>query len=222
MRMRRKKNLGQRLEGCGEYLITLPRRNLDSRCDEAVDLLDCHKIFDNNNEIQIEIGCGKGRFITGIAKKNPQINFFAIEKSDNVIVEACEKAINAGIRNVRFLNIGAEYLLRYFPRHSVGRIYLNFSCPYPKKGYANHRLTNPKFLEIYKQILKSDGEIHQKTDNQGLFEYSIENLTCCGFKLKNISLDLHNSGFENNTITEYEEKFAGLGKNIYRLEAFLQ
>lgn len=202
-------------------MLDLPRASLDSRCEADGCLLDCRKIFGNNNEIQIEIGCGKGRFITEIAKKNPEINFFAIEKSDNVIVEACEKVIDAGIKNVRLLNIGAEYLSRYFPKNSVSRIYLNFSCPYPKKGYANHRLTNPRFLEMYRQLLTSDGEIHQKTDNQGFFEYSVESLACCGYKLKNVSLDLHNSGFAENTVTEYEEKFAGMGKRIYRLEAFL-
>ncbi|MBO5410241.1 MAG: hypothetical protein J6A60_03165, partial [Clostridia bacterium] len=100
------------------------------------------------------------------------------------------------------------------------RIYLNFSCPYPKNRYANHRLTNPRFLKSYDIILKNGGEIHQKTDNTGFFEYSIEQLSGYGFALKNVSLDLHSSSFEGNIETEYEHRFASQGLPIYRLEAY--
>ena len=121
--------------------------------------------------------------------------------------------------NLKFLMGKAEYLEKFFPENSVERIYLNFSCPYPKETYKKHRLTHPVFLEIYKHILIPGGEIHQKTDNMKLFEFSIENLSQCGFKLKNISLDLHNSGFEGNIVTEYEKRFSEQGFPIYRLEA---
>jgi tRNA (guanine-N7-)-methyltransferase len=104
---------------------------------------------------------------------------------------------------------------------SIARIFLNFSCPFPKAAYATHRLTHLRFLEIYKRIMKKDAEIHQKTDNMHFFEFSLEQLSLGGFALKNISLDLHNSGFEGNIETEYEHRFASLGQPIYRLEAFI-
>ena len=117
-------------------------------------------------------------------------------------------AAKENLPNLKFLMGKAEYLEKFFPENSVERIYLNFSCPYPKETYKKHCLTHPVFLEIYKHILIPGGEIHQKTDNMKLFEFSIENLSQCGFKLKNVSLDLHNSGFEGNIVTEYEKRFS--------------
>jgi tRNA (guanine-N7-)-methyltransferase len=114
---------------------------------------------------------------------------------------------------------GAEYLLKYFPENSVERIYLNFSCPFPKARYAKHRLTSPIFLPMYKHILKNGCEIHQKTDNMHFFEYSLERYSELGFIMQNISLDLHKSNFEGNIITEYEKRFTDLGQPIYRVEA---
>ena len=101
------------------------------------------------------------------------------------------------------------------------RILLYFSCPFPKSGYATHRLTHNRFLEIYKRLLKKGGEIHQKTDNMHFFEFSLEQLSASGFALKNVSLDLHKSGYEGNIMTEYEEKFTSKGFPIYRLEAYI-
>ena len=101
-------------------------------------------------------------------------------------------------------------------------IFLNFSCPFPKKSHASHRLTSPTFLKLYKELLCENGEIHQKTDNQQLFEYSLEQLSQFGFALKNISLDLHNSDFKGNIVTEYEQRFVSLGQPIYRLEAHIK
>ena len=116
----------------------------------------------------------------------------------------------------------AEYLEKYIMPQSIARIFLNFSCPFPKAAYATHRLTHLRFLEIYKRIMKKDAEIHQKTDNMHFFEYSIEKYSELGFKMQNVSLDLHNSGFEGNIITEYEQRFLDLGQPIYRLEAINQ
>ena len=169
----------------------------------------------------MEIGCGKGRFICELAKRNPNTNFIAIEVNPNVLCGACSLAEQEGIDNVVFIKCGAEILTKYIRPASVSRIYLNFSCPFPKKAYENRRLTNVRFLEIYKEILSVDGDIHQKTDNMGFFEYSLEQYSLAGFKLRNVSLDLHNSGFENNIVTEYEKKFSEQGFRIYRLEAYL-
>ena len=137
-----------------------------------------------------------------------------------MIVDAAQSAIDAGVGNLIFLRGNAEYLDCFIPEHSIGLIYLNFSCPFPKNTYASHRLTHKGFLEIYKKLMTADGEIHQKTDNMHFFEFSLEQFSENGYGLKNISLDLHNSGFEGNIVTEYENRFASMGMPIYRLEAW--
>lgn len=223
MRMRKKKNLEQRLEGCQNNLIIIDRedRNFNS-AKTLKEYIDFEKIFGNKNPIYLEIGCGKGQFVCESAKRNPDINYIAVEKVANVIVSACENANRENIKNVVFIKCGAEYLPSIIKPETISRIYLNFSCPYPKKAYASHRLTAKPFLEIYSELLKKGAEIHQKTDNKGLFEFSIEQLSSFGFKLKNISLDLHNSDFEDNIVTEYEAKFVAEGLPIHRLEAYLE
>lgn len=220
MRMRRKKNLDERLEACGKvHLGWLTDYAAEQRGETQQITLDCQKIFGNNNPVHLEVGCGKGAFAVQAAKNNPNINFIAVEMARNVIVSAMELAIKENVPNLRFLMGKAEYLEKFFPNSSVERIYLNFSCPYPKETYKKHRLTHEVFLRIYKKILIPGGEIHQKTDNMKLFEFSIESLSQSGFKLKNISLDLHNSSFKGNIVTEYEKRFSDNGFPIYRLEA---
>lgn len=225
MRMRRKARLDERLADCeasGKLLIL----NVDDRhFQRAVvekEYLDFEGLFGNKNPVVLEIGAGKGQFCCELAKREPNINIVAVEKSSNVIVDAAEKAISLGLPNLVLLRCDAEYLEKYIPEKSVARIYLNFSCPFPKKSYAPHRLTHRKFLEIYKKILADGGEIHQKTDNREFFEFSVEELSQSGFALKNVSLDLHNSGFEGNIVTEYEQKFTEMGMPIYRLEAYIR
>lgn len=220
MRMRKKKHAADRLGACSEFILPLSEHEKDYReAENNPTYYDLHSIFGNDKPLHLEIGCGKGQFICELAKLNPDINYVAIEVCDDVAVLALEGAKNAKLKNVRFMVTGAEYLLKYFCESSVERIYLNFSCPYPKARYAKHRLTSPIFLPMYKKILKNGGEIHQKTDNMHFFEYSIEKYSELGFKLQNISLDLHNSDFEGNIITEYEKRFTDLGQPIYRLEA---
>ncbi|MBO5201087.1 MAG: tRNA (guanosine(46)-N7)-methyltransferase TrmB [Clostridia bacterium] len=220
MRMRKKKHAAERLEACSELILPLAPHEEDYRkAAENTAYYDIAEIFGNSNPLHLEIGCGKGQFICELARRNPDINYVAIEVCDDVAVLACEGIKNAGLQNVRFMVTGAEYLLKYFPDSSVERVYLNFSCPFPKARYAKHRLTSPIFLPMYRQILKSGGEIHQKTDNMHFFEYSIEQYSKLGFTLQNISLDLHGSDFEGNIITEYEKRFTELGQPIYRLEA---
>lgn len=222
MRMRRKNNLEQRLEACGDRIIYMDRDVLDFSVKDDKDIIDIAGIFGNDRPVELEIGCGKGQFIKELAKREPEKNFLAVELSSNVIVDAAESIISEGIENVRFMRGNARYLDCFLPEDSIGRIYLNFSCPYPKNTYANHRLTHADFLEIYKRLMKKGGEIHQKTDNMHFFEFSLEQFSQNGFGLKNVSLDLHKSDFEGNIVTEYEKRFSDQGFPIYRLEAYIR
>ncbi len=223
MRMRKKKHLDERLEDVKNilYISKCEDRNFNTAIN-VKDYLDIEKWFESANPLYLEIGCGKGKFAAEYAKSHPEINFLAVEKDPNVIVSACERAKAENIKNLRFLECPAEYLERHLKENSADMIFLNFSCPFPKNKYASHRLTSPRFLNIYKNLLKKNGEIHQKTDNMNFFEYSLEQFSNQGYQLKNISLDLHNSEFENNIETEYEAKFTALGQPIYRLEAFIK
>ncbi len=222
MRMRKKKNLEGRLEAVSEILFIsdIKDRNFNTAKDKK-EYIDFDGWFKEKRPLYLEIGCGKGKFALEFARKNPDINLIAVEKSGNVIVEACEKAMSLGLKNLKFIKCGAEYLEKYIRDKSIDRIFLNFSCPFPKNAYATHRLTHERFLSIYKNILKDGAEIHQKTDNIHFFEFSLESFSQCGFAFKNISLDLHKSDFEGNIETEYEQKFSSLGFPIYRLEAYL-
>lgn len=176
------------------------------------------ELFENDNPIHIEIGMGKGQFLSGLALRNPGINYIGIEKFTSVLLRGSEKISTLDINNVKLINIDALELNDIFEKNEVSLIYLNFSDPWPKNAHAKRRLTSERFLPIYNEILSSDGEIHFKTDNRLLFEYSIESLNNYGLLLKNISLDLHNSDFKDNIMTEYEERFSKYGP-IYRLEA---
>ena len=223
MRMRKKKHLEERLEAVGNYLFIsdIEDRNFNTAIKEK-EYIDLNEWFGTDKPIYLEIGCGKGKFACEYAKAHPEINLVAVEKSGNVLVEACETAKEENIENLRFIKMGAEYLEKYLKPQSVSRIFLNFSCPFPKAAYATHRLTHTNFLEIYKRLLKRGAEIHQKTDNMHFFEFSLEHFSGAGFALKNVSLDLHNSSFEGNIETEYEHRFASLGQPIYRLEAYIK
>ncbi len=220
MRMRRKKNLETHLDECGVYFTELHESTLDTR-EKSESFLNLDELFGRTAPLLLEIGCGKGGFAAKLAKRYPEFNILAVEKSKNVLLSACKDAMADEIPNLRFLCGGAEYLARHIKPHTVERIYLNFSCPFPKARHASRRLTAPAFLDVYKQLLSKDAQIHQKTDHPRFFEFSIENLTKAGFKLQNVSLDLHNSDFEGNIMTEYESRFVELGKPIYRLEAYL-
>lgn len=222
MRMKRKKNLDERIAASSDYLTIMKNESLNYNDAVKEDhLIDLTKLFGNGKPVVLEIGSGKGQFGCEYARRNPQRNILCVERNRNVLILAIDRARAMGLDNIRFLCGTAEYLPSYIDENSVEEIYLNFSCPFPKHRHIAHRLTNPRFLEIYKKILKPDGVICQKTDNMHFFEYSIEQFSACGFKLSNISLDLHNSDFEGNIVTEYENKFASRGFPIYRLEARL-
>lgn len=222
MRMKRKKNLDERISASSDYLVTMNNESLDF--NDAVNenhIIDFEELFGNSHSVYMEIGSGKGQFGCTFAKQNPDKNILCVERNRNVLILAIDMAREMGLENIRFLCGTAEYLPSYIKEKSVETIFLNFSCPFPKHRHIAHRLTNPRFLEIYKRIMKDDGVICQKTDNMHFFEYSLESFSSCGFKLGNISLDLHNSDFEGNIVTEYEEKFSSQGMPIYRLEARL-
>lgn len=211
MRLRKVKNAPERLkQNDNKYYIENP---LDYKGK-------WNTLFENNNPLHIEIGCGKGQFMMTLAKNNPDINYIAIEKFDSVLLRCLEKALEEDIPNLKLTIIDAAKITDYFDNNEVNRIYLNFSDPWPKTCHAKRRLTSPLFLEGYKNILTKDGEIFQKTDNRHLFEYSLESFNTNGFSLSNISLDLHKDieKYPDNITTEFEDKWSKLGP-IYRLEA---
>ncbi|WP_416151537.1 tRNA (guanosine(46)-N7)-methyltransferase TrmB [Salipaludibacillus sp. HK11] len=178
--------------------------------------------FDNKNPLYVEVGTGKGQFVTRMAEAHSEVNFIGIEKYESVLVTGVQRSVDCRQTNLRFLQEDVMNITDFFQKDEVDRIYINFTDPWPKNKHAKRRLTHEFFLEKYESILKKSGEIHFKTDNQALFEYSIESLTQYGFRLKNVSLDLHNSAMTGNIMTEYEQKFANKGMRIYRLEAYLR
>ncbi len=175
--------------------------------------------FNNNNPICIEIGMGKGDFIIGIAKKNPNINYIGIEMYDSVIVRAVQKLEDEKIDNLLLIRMDANYINDVFERE-VDTIYLNFSDPWPKERHAKRRLTSQTFLKKYDDIFKGNKKIFQKTDNIDLFSFSIESLSSYGYVLKNVTLDLHSKNDTENVMTEYEKKFKEKNVRICRLEAY--
>lgn len=179
--------------------------------------------FGNDHPIHIEVGTGKGQFIANMAKNNPNINYIGIEHFDNVVVSAVEKAIELGApSNLRLIRGNAEKLEEMFDKGEVALVYLNFSDPWPKARHEKRRLTFKTFLTRYRNVMPQGGEIHFKTDNRGLFEYSLVSMTNYGMQLLDVSLDLHADDVLDNVMTEYEEKFSAKGHPIYRLEAKYQ
>lgn len=181
-----------------------------------------NELFENDHPIHIEIGMGKGQFITGMAKAHPEINYIGVEMQVSVVSIALEKLIEQPLPNLKLLHVDGSALTEYFADSEVDQIYLNFSDPWPKKRHEKRRLTYKTFLAVDEQILRPNGEIHFKTDNQGLFEYSLASFSQYGMILKQVWLDLHQSQFEGNIMTEYEEKFSSKGQRIYRVEAQFQ
>ena len=175
------------------------------------------KLFNNSNPISLEIGMGKGDFIINMAIKYPDINFIGLEKYQSIIVRATQKLENLNLNNLKLICMDAKELNEVFAKE-IDTIYLNFSDPWPKQRHAKRRLTSDTFLPIYDSIFKKDKRIVQKTDNVGLFEYSIVSLSNYGYVIKDISLDLHNTSKEN-VMTEYEKKFSSQGIKINYLEA---
>lgn len=184
------------------------------------EFLPWRDIFKNNNPIHIEIGMGKGDFIITLAQNNPNINYIGIEMYSSVLIRAIEKASELNLQNLRFIRFDATNLRDIFEENSVEHIYLNFSDPWPKDRHARRRLTSDRFLNIYSLILIPDGVIEQKTDNVDLFNFSLESFRENSWEISAFSYDYHNEKFcVNNVLTEYEKKFADMGKPICYLKA---
>lgn len=199
MRLRNVKNAQDKIDSCS-YMI------------KKEDYPAC---FSNNQPLEIEIGCGKGDFIIEKAKQNPHINYIGIEKYASVLVSVVKKLENQTLNNLKFLCMDAKEIQEVF-FHSVEKIYLNFSDPWPKAKHAKRRLTSKEFLSLYDNTFKHEPMIEMKTDNVLLFTYSIESLSDYGYTLKQVTFDLQE---EDNIQTEYEKKFRKLGLPIYKLVA---
>ncbi|GEK89245.1 tRNA (guanosine(46)-N7)-methyltransferase TrmB [Alkalibacterium putridalgicola] len=206
MRLRHKPYAKEKLAEYDQYVVT-EALGLKGRWQER---------FGNENPIHVEIGCGKGQFIINMAKQHPEINFIGIELQTSVIVTALEKQIEEDLPNVQLLQANASDLAEYFEENKVDRIYLTFSDPWPKNRHEKRRLTYKSFLKVYETILNPEGELHFKTDNQKLFEYSLVSFSHYSAKLNEVYLDLHNSDVTDNVMTEYEEKFSKKGNRIYK------
>lgn len=209
MRMRKKKHGAERIEACSSLLI----RDISTLKDGF------EGIFDGNRPTHLEIGCGKGNFAVGMAKKYPDVNFIAMEKVPDVCCIALEKAMAAREErendNLRFLIGDAKLLAENVLPHSLNCIYLNFSDPWPKSGHAKRRLTHRSFLDIYKLLLKEDGILRFKTDNAGLFDFSMEEFAEYGAEILWHTRDLHSSEKNaDNVMTEYEKNFSEKGFSI--------
>lgn len=177
-------------------------------------------VFGNDHPIEIEVGMGKGKFIMDLAAAHPDVNYLGIERYSSVLLRALQKRAERDLSNIFFLCIDAKEMADYFTPGEVSRIYLNFSDPWPKDRHAKRRLTSPVFMEVYDSILKPDGVIEFKTDNRGLFEYSLESIPAAGWDILAHTFDLHRSDMaEGNVMTEYETKFASEGKPICKLVA---
>ncbi len=217
--MRRKNNLDKRLSGFGTLLTAADLSEKDMRVAAGIkDYIDYKAIFGNENPVYLEIGCGKGGFICGLAGRERNINFLACEKISNVLIVALERAKAEGLENIHFFNCAAQVLERYIPERSVAKIYLNFSDPLPKEGYKKQRLTHPRFLERYKKLLIDGGEIVQKTDNPELYEFSLESYAQSGYEILFKSEDW-DSVANGDVETEYERHFKEQGKKIHRIIA---
>lgn len=169
---------------------------------------------DSTREIYVELGTGKGDFITQIAERNPQINFIGLEVEATCVLAAARKVREHNLSNVRLIVFDVANIAELFAEHEVDRLYINFCDPWPKKRHAKRRLTHVRFLELYKKILKRGGEIFFKTDNRGLFDYSLEQFTLAGLEVRDVTNDLHAEEPPDNIRTEYENKFSAAGVPI--------
>ena len=177
-------------------------------------------MFKTTKELYVEIGMGKGQFITQMAMLHPEINYIGIEKYSSVLVRALDKFDREPLENLRFLRMDAEDILEFFDQGEISGIYLNFSDPWPKDRHAKRRLTSLPFLKRYERVLEHGGELQFKTDNRPLFDFSLKELDKAGWKLLDFTYDLHKDGpAPGNVMTEYEEKFFKLGNPICRFRA---
>ena len=205
MRMRKKPNLGARMERCGRYLIT----------DPAARRGHWRELKPDAKDVRLELGCGKGRFTAETAEQNPDTLYIALERVPDAMVIAMERCMEKGLNNVWFIDGDAALLRDYFAPEEIDRLYINFCDPWPSHKHARRRLTHENFLLLYRGILKVGGQIHFKTDNRDLFEYSLFQFPKAGYALSEVTRDLHANGI-SGVMTDYEEKFHQLGTPINR------
>ena len=206
--MRKKPNLIPRMERCGDVLIRDPEERRGR----------WRELMPEARELRLELGCGKGRFTAGTAAAEPDVLFLAIERVPDAMVIAMERAVAGGLKNVFFLEDDAARLPQLFAPGEVDRIYINFCDPWPGQRHAKRRLTGEGFLHIYRQVLKDGGQIHFKTDNRDLYEWSLFQFPKAGYALSEVTRDLHADGVRG-VMTDYEEKFHSLGTPINRCVA---
>ena len=209
MRMRRKRNLEPRMQRCAGLWIQDPEAYRGSWRE---------RLMPESTGLYLELGCGKGRFTCESAAAVPERLFVAVERVPDAMVIAMERAAEMGLSNVFFVDADAARLPEYFAPGEVGRIYLNFSDPWPANRTAKRRLTHPDFLERYRTVLCEGGEIHFKTDNKNLFEWSLFQFPKAGFSLREVTRDLHANGVQG-VMTDYEAKFHAMGQPICRCVA---
>lgn len=212
MRMRKKKNSESRLLACEKYLLNTDKLIADPASAMGV---ECDKVY-------LEIGAGKGGFACAMAERHSDAAYFAMERVTDCVVLCAEKASSGEfgeLNNLRFLIDTADNLMHIFPRGSVDAIFLNFSDPWSKKGYAKRRLTHRRYLAMYMNLLRDGGVLRFKTDNVGLFDFSLEEIEAMGLIPTAVTRDLHASEWnENNIMTEYERNFSEQGMKINMLE----
>ena len=207
MRMRRMKNLEPRMEKCAAYRIEAPEEKKGN----------WRSLKPDATALWVEVGCGKGKFTAETAQANPDVLLIAVERCREAMVVAMEKAKTMGLTNVFFIDMDVEKIEEIFAVEEIDRLFINFPDPWPRKKNAKRRLTHRGFLDKYCRVVKCNGEVHFKTDNAPLFEFSVEEFAACGLEVKNLTRNLHENGIVG-IMTGYEEKFHALGTPINRCE----
>ena len=207
MRMRRMKNLESRMAACAELRITNPADFKGK----------WRSLKEDATALWVEVGCGKGKFTAETAAANPDVLLIAVERCREAMVVAMEKAQSMGLKNVYYIDMDVANIEEIFAGFEIDRLFINFPDPWPRKKNAKRRLTHRGFLDKYCRVIKEGGEIHYKTDNAPLFEFSVEEFEACGLQINNLTRDLHANGIVG-IMTGYEEKFHGLGTPINRCE----
>lgn len=211
MRMRKMRNLEPRMERCSTYRIAEPAAMRGS----------WRSLMPECSALWVEVGCGKGKFTAETAQANPTVLLIAVERCKEAVVVAMEKARDMGLKNVFYIDMDVAMMEDFFAPQEIDRLFINFPDPWPRKKNAKRRLTHRSFLDKYCRVVRPGGEIHFKTDNAPLFEYSLEEFATCGLETKNVTRNLHENGIVG-IMTGYEEKFHALGTPINRCEIICQ
>ena len=205
MRMRKKPNLDERIERCEALLIRDPAKMRGRSW----------KLYPEARQLWLEIGCGKGQFSSETAQRNPDVLYIALERVPDAMITAMERCQAKGLANIFFIDGDAARLREYFAPDEADLLYINFCDPWPGMKHARRRLTHEQFLILYRGILRQGGELHFKSDNRDLFEWSLFQFPKAGFALSEVTRDLHGGGVQG-IMTDYEEKFYRLGTPINR------